>query len=191
MLCKNHFFVFVVGLFVAGIFVLFLPQNASAGLAPGCCITNGDQCSPSCGPIGTSCQNDGTNFGQCNGLLNPPTCGGPKSDPATVTDCYIEGDFCFQIANNAGQCIPALPPSEPGCCEIATQNCADTTLENCTGTFFPGGTCPGGVVCEPGPPPPPPSIPTLNQWGMIIMAGFLGLIGIFFITRKFALKRSS
>jgi len=113
MFSKNHFLVFIVGLFVAGLFVLFLPQNTSAGpvLAPGCCITNGGQCSPSCGGVGNICQHPGTSMSsinQCNRTINPDSCGGdPENDENR--DCYIEGVLCLEFASNRGVCLTETP----------------------------------------------------------------------------------
>jgi len=41
-----------------------------------------------------------------------------------------------------------------------------------------------GSECAPGSIPAPLAIPTLNQWGMIIMAGFLGLVALYAIRRR-------
>jgi hypothetical protein len=39
-------------------------------------------------------------------------------------------------------------------------------------------------VCEPLPPPPPAPIPTLSEWGLIVMAGILGIVGFMVIRRR-------
>jgi hypothetical protein len=188
-------------LFVLGGVLLFLSSSETSfgqPFAPGCCITNGNQCSPSCGPEGSSCQNEGgdslQDIAQCNNTINPPItdCG------TSIVNCYVEGAVCFQVASNKGECRAAAPPEQTGCCGNI-QNPSDSLMcqegvtfsvcEEMQGTFSSSGSCQpdnscfvttGQVI-----------VPTLSQWGMIIMAGFLGLIGIFFATRRFASRGSS
>jgi len=38
--------------------------------------------------------------------------------------------------------------------------------------------------CEPLPPPPPTNVPTLSEWGLIIMASILGITGFMVIRRR-------
>jgi hypothetical protein len=64
-----------------------------------------------------------------------------------------------------------------------------TECENMQGTFSSAGQCQPDNSCFA--TPAVTGVPTLSQWGMIIMVGFLGLIGIYFGTRRFALRRSS
>ena len=33
-------------------------------------------------------------------------------------------------------------------------------------------------------PPPPPAVPTLSEWGLIAMAGILGIVGFMVIRRR-------
>jgi len=39
------------------------------------------------------------------------------------------------------------------------------------------------ILCEQ-PPPPPAQVPTLSEWGLIVMAGILGIVGFMFIRRR-------
>jgi len=188
MFSKYSLSLFVASVFVFGLFILSLPQTASAGfgfpVAAGCCITNGGQCSPSCGPETSSCQNDGTSTGQCDGVLNPGDgiCGGPNKERV---DCYIEGDFCVQIANNRGQCGPPAtatptPTATPAPICVVDADCDDG--EVCTTD-----TCNLVQVCEsvfdeandPSCAPAAISIiPTMGQWGMIIATILLGFFAV-------------
>ena len=60
-----------------------------------------------------------------------------------------------------------------------------------------GIVCESGLTCtinEPCTCPPPPPIPSLNQWGMVIMAAVLGLfavIGLFVMRRSGVAKPSN
>ena len=58
-----------------------------------------------------------------------------------------------------------------GRCRLDANECA---------TPFEGTVCESGLECTRGNPCecPPPPIPTLNQWGMIIMVGLLGLFAL-------------
>ena len=168
MAYANKIVVPIVFLLVIGFFFLSKPETSFAGAAVlGCCINNGINCS-------------GCSTGPCQ--QPQENCDGPNQE-------FFAGEQCFDApppGQNIAVCQPGPPPEETGCCQVESDACDETFVEDCNFAFFPGANCPESGLCE-----PPVVIPTLNQWGMIIMAGFLGLIGIFFITRKFALKRSS
>jgi hypothetical protein len=46
------------------------------------------------------------------------------------------------------------------------------------------GSCSDVPQCEPPPPPPPSAVPTLSQWGLIAMAGILGIVGFIMVIRR-------
>lgn len=166
MAYANKIVVSIVFFLVAGFFFLSKPETSFAVL--GCCINNGINCS-------------GCSTGPCQ--QEESACQG-------ANQAFTAGEQCFDPpppGQNIAFCGPGPSPQDEGCCQTSANACATTTQANCSAAFFPNVTsCPASGLCE-----PPIAIPTLSQWGMIIMAGFLGLIGIFFITRKFALKRSS
>ncbi len=207
--------------FVAvGLFFLSKPETSFAGAPPvlGCCI-NANPSGQQFNCVGCSrgpCQVPENNCGGPNNVFTPneecfdPAVGqgaafcspvvvetGCCEFPDAPTDCDdgVTGSACAE-GNGAffpgGQCVTetsCTPGPEPGCCQIESNQCTTEIEENCQAEFFPGVPCTESGVCEP--PPPPPQIPTLNQWGTFIMAGFLGLIGIFFARRRFGLRRSS
>ena len=155
----------IVFFLVAGFFFLSKPETSFAVL--GCCINNGINCS-------------GCSVGPCQ--QEESQCTGPNQE-------FFPGEQCFDApppGQHIAVCQAGPPPAVFGCCQTSASVCAFRDGSMCGDPFFPGAICPTSGLCE-----PPIAIPTLNQWGMIIMAGFLGLIGVFFITRKFALKRSS
>jgi len=179
MFSKTSFSLFIIGLFVFGFAFLSQPQSAFAGppTGLGCCITNGNQCNPSCGSITESCfrdfdamgngpcQTDQQGSGSCGGF-NPTNVG-----------CFIEGFECLQVANNVGECQQA---SGSGCdvaeeCPVSNDpTCFDRVCENQSCGFV----ATGDSSCEAITPGPTTIIPTMGQWGMIIAAFALGIFAI-------------
>lgn len=164
MLVKNCFMAFLITFLVVGVYFIVSPNTANAGAVPGCCITNGGQCSPSCGPAGSSCQNpdvSGGQTGSCKGAAVP-------------------GEFCFQITNNQGICQEG--PAPTGCttdgeCDDS-DICTDDTCNSgvCSNVFNSG----NDASCVPPSPPPATTIvPTLNQWGIILTSIILGFFAVF------------
>ena len=162
MLLKNNLLAIGVFILVALGFIALTPTSsyAGAGAVPGCCITNGGQCSPSCGPAGSSCQNpdvSGGQVGSCKGAAVP-------------------GEFCFQITNNQGICTEG---PVTGCQDDA--DCDDS--DDCTTDTCTDGACSNvfneSEECLPPPPPAPTTIvPTLSQWGIIIASIILGFFAV-------------
>ncbi|HSG31787.1 MAG TPA: hypothetical protein VLB82_09600 [Thermodesulfobacteriota bacterium] len=194
MLSKYSLGLIVPTVLLFGLFLLSSPQTASAGLAPGCCITNGGQCSPSCGPIGSSCQNDGTSITQCNGTINPgdDICGGPNKERV---NCYIEGDFCTQIANNRGVCgdappptptpDPSITPTPPAPVCTTNDDCDDLelcTIDTCVDESFCTSVFDESIApeCEQS----SVIIPTMGQWGMLLATIVLGIFAVISMRSK-------
>ena len=72
--------------------------------------------------------------------------------------------------------------SEPGCIEFSP----DDGLILCVGgSLISGGVCtqlgPGGQCVE---PPAPAAVPTLSEWGLLAMAGILGIVGFMVMRRR-------
>ena len=187
MAYTNKIVVPIVFFIALGFFFLSWSETSfGQPLEPGCCITNGDQCSPSCGPAGTSCQNDGT-FNPCKNESTVGACG------ITEFNCFVVGAVCFQVTSNDGVC-QAGEPAELGCCGniqnpdngLCEENVTFEDCQNLEGSFASAGSCQPDNSCF-----PPTPIPTMSEWGGIITAGLLGLIAIFFVTRRFVLRRSS
>ncbi len=98
-----------------------------------------------------------------------------ESDCLGVDQVFSEGTLC----NNLNP-----PCSEGGaCCDTATGACSGSFASECTGfleVFTPGGSC-SSVVCD-----TPDNVPTVTQWGMIVMTTLL-LVGL---TVKFGRRRT-
>lgn len=204
MAYANKIVVPIVFFLVAGFFFLSKSETSFAGVTPGCCITNGNQCSPSCGPQGSSCQNPGTGpnpFARCPEEI---LFGDVKDCGTLEVGCHVLGAVCFQVESNVGVCLAEPPPTPTptpngptptpltGCCGESAFffDCqGGVTPEQCAqkqGEFASDGSCQLDNSCF-----PPSPIPTMSEWGGIITAGLLGLIGIYFAARRFALRRSS
>ncbi|HSC35200.1 MAG TPA: IPTL-CTERM sorting domain-containing protein, partial [Thermodesulfobacteriota bacterium] len=99
-----------------------------------------------------------------------------------ITAFLIAGSFILALPENGYSGI-AEPPT--GCCIGPNDECVnfgDLPVACLIDSVVENGTCsvegPGGI-CAPGPAP----IPTLSEWGLIAMAGVLGMAG-FLIIRK-------
>lgn len=81
--------------------------------------------------------------------------------------------------------LPEKGYSQPqiGCCQFETQ-CGDTLAVTCItnfGTFFPDDTCNQTTnMCQ----GEVTDVPTISEWGLIAMAGILGIVGFMVIRRK-------
>jgi len=58
----------------------------------------------------------------------------------------------------------------------------DTATNTTVGLPIPVELSPRGVAITP--PPPPRNVPTLSEWGLITMAGILGIVGFMVIRRR-------
>jgi len=101
--------------------------------------------------------------------------------------------FAFAENSEAGG---IMPPINPGCCQAMNSDTGAYVCENtnneCGAAAFPiviigffegencneqSGLCSGFV-------PDPDPVPTLTEWGLIAMAGVLGLVGFMVIRRR-------
>jgi len=100
--------------------------------------------------------------------------------------CDDEGPPAFPI--NGGVCIQNrgfhCQAPQGGCCVFHKNDCAFLSVQTCAmeGGDFPGANVLCSEVAECNVVISP--IPTLNQWGLIAMAGLLGLFGLFIIIRR-------
>lgn len=175
----------VIGLFVFGFAFLVQPQSATAGAGAGptglgCCINNGGNCNPGCGGLGDSCFRnfDEQGNGPCPTNRNGMSCGGIDASGDEV-GCFVEGEICFQVTENTGEC---RPPGDSPDCEVAT-DCPLSEDPECFDRVCNSGSCgfvaTGAEGCDPEPPSDPAVIvPTMGQWGMLLAAIVLGAFAI-------------
>ena len=115
-----------------------------------------------CGQLGC-CQGDEqmcslTNMGDCSGT-------------------WVPDDTCTE----SGICATLIT----GCCQdsLAPPGCSVTFADECPAQdFFVSDACLSNGLCES--VDPPPTVPTIGQWGMIAMAGLLGIFSLFIIMRR-------
>ncbi len=163
-------------------------------LINGCCETPGPMCedisggppvcagvftlNQMCLPAAMECREEV--FGCCQ--TSPVTC-----ENTSEFDC-APADFNPLQNCNAGFC-GAPPPV--GCCVLPSMNgipnCEIETEEQCNNE---GGAWQGaGVSCDDVPecnipPPLPTNVPTLGQWGMIVIAAFLGIYSLMVLRKR-------
>jgi hypothetical protein len=166
MIYKNQISVFVVSFLIGGFFLLtFQPLSPNAYAAVCCVGSIGGVCAPA-GPCSIE---------ECPGSQSSPVCDG-SNDGVSCT-CPTPPPICC-VGSIGGVCAPAGPCSIEECPGSQSSPVCDGSNE--------------GVSCTC--PTPPSAIPTLNQWGMIIMAGVLGLfavIGLFVMRRGSVVKAGS
>jgi len=206
----NFKFAFVLSVLVFGLVLFLLPGNSHAGTFVGCCITNGGQCSPSCGPAGSSCQRDFPHINPCNGTIIDISvaeqCGDDEAPGAVTDNCFVSGAVCFQYDNSVAGCLPAPPTPTPTPTPTVTPSVTPTPPPPC----FPNENCETEDICfvgecnvsgnfcvfSPNPeeadnpvcnPAPTAVVPTLSQWGMIIAVLVIG----FFAVIRLWIKRDS
>jgi hypothetical protein len=148
---------------------------------------------------------DGIVQENCTGTFIPDTiCDSATSClpvPPIEGCCQLpgEGDNCRDTTNvvcaaengaffEGGMCMLEefceLPPEgccviEPGVCEITTEGACAAEDGDYQGD---GSFCEGNPECEV--PIIPTNVPTIGQWGMIAMAGLLGIFSLFIIMRR-------
>jgi len=159
---RNRISIFVATLLIIGFFFLALPEKGFSGLLSGlgCCLDSG-VC------IG------------CGGLecaLNNDECMAAGGNSGT--------DSFFCLAN--GNCSGPIKSDDLGCCVLSEGNCnEDQEFQECDGVGIEWvfktecsevARCPDPKVTSP--------IPTLSEWGLIALAGTLGIIGFMVIRRR-------
>jgi len=173
-------------------------------LTPGCCDLEQDGCSDS---TAGECQDMGL-FNPGDSCLDDGSCGTPPDgccqDSIDPNECSIVSQIDCAEQNFFGD-VGCVGGDEfcnaEGCCfldvngvaaasnrAIDPEKCIDTIPDNCPGVFQgPGTNCALDfpVQCaSPGPPVIVSPIPTIGQWGLIAMAGLLGLFSLFIMVRR-------
>ena len=160
---KNRISILIATFLIIGFFFLAFPEKGYSGIPFGCCKTPDN---------GTS------------------SCIGCESGCATSQDfCNSQnGDFTdsFEICiDEGGALCDPTNPQLPGCCIMESGDCMeDIEFQTCfddrefMGEIWFDSTCAGVPQCAPAP------IPTFNQWGLIVLAGILGIVGFMVIRRK-------
>lgn len=179
-------------------------SGVCSSLVAGCCQTSPDTCNTSPPPPTGDC--DLINFVEGDSCLTDGTCGeleagccqfdGSCSDTTNTGDCNPDNFFVGDTCMDTGFCEPL------GCCfldgngeaaeaanrGIDPEKCIETTDTICGemgGSFQgPGTDCAEFPEECAFPPPPTRNVPTIGQWGMIAMAGLLGIFSLFIIMRR-------
>ena len=166
----------VIVLFITiGLFLAFPVQSSEAGggggVMIGCCSTMQD--------------NGGLQPGSCLGCPDGLECGVSEVICDSEGGFFNSGESCEDIGPNF-QCSD--PGEALGCCVIPTfQNCRNSrTLRLCQTVdrgdlWVAGAPCDILEECE---FEPVSSVPTLNQWGLIALAGILGIVGFIMAIRR-------
>jgi len=171
-----------------------LPDFAEQCTPPpptGCCETEGPACENNveqndCNDVwmvNTSC--DGDVCGDAPPPINGCCQRGTECQDITDQECTGEGASFFP----GGMCMADgdesfCEPSPQGCCVFGPGDCDITTAQQCTGEYQGDNTsCDNVAACQL-PPPVISAVPTLSEWGLIAMAGLLGLFSLFIIVRR-------
>ena len=160
MLNRNQISLFIVSFLVVGFFYLSLPQK---GLAQGGCCRTPDNafclgCDKDCAATENYCEEHG-------GLFIGAT------------------EACVSEFGDCG----SLPEATTGCCLKTQSACAENlTFDQCfsenNGQFWNANeACSEVPECQEARP-----VPTMNQWGMIVLAIVLGIGGILFYRSRMA-----
>ena len=144
--------------------------------------------------VGGSCNDAGTcgPIGCCQIALQPTA----ECANTNVGDCGDMGGAWVEGGGPDNNCITGESPNVglcprnlTGCCVFGPDDCGQLTPDDCesVGDFTEIGVdC--SEVAECNIPPKPPivisPIPTIGQWGLIAMAGLLGLFSLFIMIRR-------
>ncbi len=148
-------------LLVFGFFLLALPETGISSVPQGCCISNTTDSCLGC-PLG---------------------------------GCATQEDFCIENGGavaGEGICFDSpvgavcgISDAENGCCVIEPGDCVENVdSRGCFDTehgifWHPGETCEQVQECI-----AQRDVPTLSEWGLIAMAGILGIVGFMVIRRR-------
>jgi len=108
-------------------------------------------------------------------------------DDQTVGECTGLGGIDF-VSETDCSFVPQcnVPPPGTGCCVIGPLDCVQNQNADECGAL--GGTLDEGVSCvdipECVPQPIVTNVPTISQWGMIAMAGLMGIFSLLIIMRR-------
>jgi len=148
---------FVIALLVFGFFILALPEKGYSGLNPlGCCAPSDTACS-GCGDLDCA---------------------------ISAVECGADSEFILNAVCIEGTDCMIFQKDVPGCCVLSTGNCLGVgDFEECNGVgvaWFQETDCSEVPQCAPIISP----IPTISKWGLIAMAGILGIVGFMVIRRR-------
>lgn len=160
------------------------------GQAPiGCCQIEAGVCDE---VTEANCQGTFFEAGMCpeSGFCEPPPQGCCVCSNG-VTECTFTTEFeCDNMGcDYQGDNVPCSAVDEcnvepEGCCVLGIEDCVITTESSCdsqNGDYQGDGvSCDGIPECT----APITMVPTIGQWGMIAMAGLLGLFSLFIIIRR-------
>lgn len=160
MMIKNITFA-ISALIMFSFLLVALPQTSISSVPQGCCIN----------PVSDTC------FGCIGGgcATQEEYCIDNGGNPAAEGICFdgLAGASCQGTEFETGCCVV-----EPGDCleDEGSRSCFDGEH----GIFWhPGQACEEVAQCS-----APRDIPTLSEWGLIAMAGVLGIIGFMVMRRR-------
>ncbi len=155
----------------------------------GCCQTGSDSCANT---LNTECSDPFFPGGMCmvSGFCNPPPEGCCVLD---VNECvFTTENSCtdfngtYQGDNVSCAVIEECNVPPEGCCVLGQEDCVVTTESSCNtqnGDYQGDGVaCSSVDECQA--PPFVSNVPTIGQWGMIAMAGLLGIFSLIIIMRR-------
>ena len=166
MILKNRFSLFLATFIIIGFFFLALPEKGFSGIGPtslGCCLDVEFfcvGCEGACAITDEQCSAEGGSF---------------NAKPNVSTFCHASGRRCTAVQTGGG------------CCVLSEGNCTETQLELTECEIQQGiewvfdTECSEVPQCRSDIVSP---IPALSQWGLIAIAGVLGIIGFMFIRRR-------
>ncbi len=166
MLNKNSISIYAACFLIVGFFYIALAENGNAGIAP----------LPPC-PCDTEVLSDGTSG---NDIVEQVCPGGNLGENSVFQDSPEELRIALEIDPNSDYEVSDNPS-----CTINTNGAEPVSLDLTDEEFE---LCRERLTigCGFGPPPPAPSrnVPTLSEWGLIAMAGLLGIVGFMVIRRR-------
>lgn len=164
---RNFILLYGVLFLTLGLFVFLNPEKAYSGIpfSLGCCLQqNGTSSCLGCGEFGERCA---VPQQQCLDDLNG--------------DFFQGGSFCTEGTPGEARCLIG-GPSE-GCCVFEDGDCSDNvTVSSCGGDlWYIGSPCSEILQCT-----QRETVPTMSTWGIIAMAGILGIVGFIVIRKRMA-----
>jgi len=102
-----------------------------------------------------------------------------------VATFLIIGFFFLALPENTFSGTGMTPNGPEGCCAVVSQGCENlANMDICDlggGDFFPGEECIDGSCVSPA---AVSAVPTLSEWGLLAMAGVLGIVGFMVMRRR-------